>query len=96
MDVKHYKNAPVPSYQKQSVKTYQNTHINQVRGYILDSPFSGCKCGALIYPTVDDERLERGTLLPITDAHIVVKTINLNQGWKEIEHNLLIFVKKVV
>lgn len=60
-------------------ETYRTGHINQVRGYILDSTFNGKKYGALIYPTVYKSEIEKG--LPIKNAPILIKTINLNQEW---------------
>lgn len=96
IDAKYYREALISSYQNEATKTYRTGHINQVRGYILDSNFEGAKCGALVYPTVCNNELERGKLLPISGAHIIIKTINLNQNWQKIEENLLDFAKKVV
>jgi 5-methylcytosine-specific restriction enzyme subunit McrC len=96
IDAKYYKEALISSYQNETIKTYRTGHINQVRGYILDSSFEGTKCGALVYPTVCNDELERGKLLPISGAHIIMKTINLNQDWQKIEEDLLYFAKKVV
>lgn len=96
IDAKYYREALVSSYQDETTKTYRVGHINQVRGYILDSTFKGKKYGALIYPTVYDNKLEKGTLLPIQDAYIVMKTLNLNQDWQKIEADLLDFIKKVI
>lgn len=96
IDAKYYKDALVSAYQSQNVETYRTSHINQVRGYVLDSAFDGKKYGALIYPTVYNNRLERGTLFPIAGAQIIMKTINLNQDWQKIESDLLEFAKKIV
>lgn len=96
IDAKYYKDALISAYQNETMETYRTGHINQVRGYILDSAFEGKRCGALVYPTVSSNKLEKGTVLPIVDAHIVMKTINLNQDWQQIETDLLKFVKKVV
>lgn len=94
IDAKYYEKALVSAYWDNTTETYRTNHINQVRGYILDSEFNGKKCGALIYPTVYDNKLEKG--LPIKNAPIIIKTINLNQDWQDIEADLLNFVKKVV
>lgn len=96
IDAKYYKEALIPSYQNSMKKTFRTSHINQVRGYILDSTFDGIKHGALIYPTVYDEQLEKGTVLAIKGAHIIAKTINLNQDWRRIEEDLLSFVRNIV
>lgn len=96
IDAKYYKEALVSAYQNESMKTYRTAHINQVRGYILDSNFDGVKRGSLLYPTIYDNEFQKGTVLPIKEAHIVVKTINLNQDWQKIESDLLSFVKNVI
>lgn len=96
IDAKYYKDALVSSYQDEKNKTYRTGHINQIRGYVIDSTFDGAKYGALIYPTVYDHKLEKGKMFPIKDAPIIVKTINLNQDWTRIESDLLNFVKMIV
>ena len=96
IDAKYYKDALVSAYQDETTETYRTNHINQVRGYILDSDFEGTRYGALVYPTVYNDKLDKGKVLPIAGAHIIMKTINLNQDWQKIEEDLLNFVKKVV
>lgn len=96
IDAKYYKNALVSAYWDSTTETCRTSHINQVRGYIEDSTFEGIKHGALIYPTVYNDKLEKGSVKPIMGAHIIMKTINLNQDWQNIEDDLLNFVKKVV
>lgn len=96
IDAKYYKDALVTAYQNEGIETYRTGHINQVRGYVLDSAFEGIKYGSLMYPTVYNDKLEKGKVLPIKDAHIVMKTINLNQDWQKIETDLLNFVKKII
>ena len=96
IDAKYYKNALVSAYMNDKIEKFRTSHLNQVRGYIIDSTFVGKKCGALIYPTVYNDKLEKGRVEPIKDAHIIMKTINLNQDWQKIEADLLYFVKKVV
>ena len=65
--------------------------MNQLRGYLIDSEFDGKKIGALLYPMVNDD-LGRGIVHAIEGAPIIVKTINLNDNWKNIERDLLDFV----
>ena len=72
----------------------RTAHINQIRGYLLDSKFEGFKVGALIYPLVARD-LGRGYLYPLKDAPVIVKTINLNRDWGDIEKDLLSFIKKI-
>lgn len=94
IDAKYYKDALVSAYMNDASETYRTGHINQVRGYILDSTFDGKKYGALIYPTVYKSEIEKG--LPIKNAPILIKTINLNQEWQKIETDLLSFAKMIV
>ena len=96
IDAKYYKNALVSAYWDEKTETYRTNHLTQVKGYIDDSEFEGTKYGALIYPTVYNDKLEKGDLNAIKGAPIIVKTINLNQDWQKIEEDLLNFVKKVV
>jgi 5-methylcytosine-specific restriction enzyme subunit McrC len=97
IDAKYYKEMLVPSYRNEDILTYRMSHLNQVRGYVLDSVFEGKKYGALIYPSIKpDKRFEVGELVRIKDSPILFKTINLNSDWKNIEADLLDFVYKVV
>lgn len=96
IDAKYYTEALIPSYQNNHNETYRTAHINQVRGYLLDSTFEGKKYGSLLYPAVNNNDLEKGKYLPILGTPIIVKTINLNQDWKDIEADLLQFAKNIV
>ena len=49
--------------------------------------------GSLIYPLVSRD-LGRGHLYPLKDAPVIVKTINLNCDWGDIEKDLLNFKKR--
>lgn len=95
IDAKYYKDMMVNKYRGDGAKTYRTSHINQVRGYILDSDFGGEKFGALMYPTVYNDKYDDGVLLPIHDAHIIMKTLDLNRDWMQIESDLLSFVGKI-
>ena len=75
---------------EQSVRT---GHINQLRGYILDSTFPGKRYGALLYPQTTHD-IHQGRMIPLQNSYIVIKTINLNANWHEIEEDLLSFVHK--
>lgn len=92
-DAKYYKNAFVNAYMNSDEERARTGHLNQVRGYLIDSDFPGDKIGALIYPMVNND-ISRGKMYPIQDANIMVKTINLNTDWKNIEYDLLEFVRK--
>jgi hypothetical protein len=72
----------------------RTAHLNQLRSYLIDSDYSGNKVGALLYPMVNND-LNRGKVFPIEGTTIIIKTINLNTDWKNIEQDLLDFVKKI-
>lgn len=95
IDAKYYKEMLISKYHSDIAKTYRTSHINQVRGYILDSGYAGEKFGALMYPTVYNDKYDDGVLLPIHDAHIIMKTLDLNRDWNEIEQDLLSLVSKI-
>lgn len=96
LDAKYYENMLVPGYRSENRSTYIQSHLNQIRGYILDSRFSGSKYGALLYPSVNyDPRYEKGKFISIKGAPVIVKAVNLNSEWSQIEGDLLNFVEKV-
>ncbi len=92
-DAKYYHKTFVDAYMNPEDERIRTSHLNQIRGYLLDSNFEGKKYGALLYPMVND-LLKTGKVFPITDTNIIVKTINLNDEWENIESDLLDFVKK--
>lgn len=97
IDAKYYKEMLVGGYRNEDVLTYRTGHLNQVRGYILDSDFDGKKYGSLMYPSITpDTVFEKGKIVPITGANIIFKTLNLNTNWESIKTDLLDFAHKVV
>lgn len=92
-DAKYYKNTFVNAYMNSEDEHVRAGHLNQLRGYLLDSDFKGGKMGALIYPMVNND-LSQGVLYPIMRSNILVKTINLNTDWRTIEGDLIEFVHK--
>lgn len=90
-DAKYYQQTFVDAYMNSGDKRIRVSHLNQLRGYLIDSEFDGKKIGALLYPMVNDD-LGRGIVHAIEGAPIIVKTINLNDNWKNIERDLLDFV----
>ena len=92
-DAKYYKNTFVNAYMNSEEMNVRTGHLNQIRGYLLDSEFDGGKMGALIYPMVNDN-LSQGILYPIQGSHILIKTVNLNTDWMTIEGDLIEFVRK--
>ena len=94
IDAKYYKNAFVKKHFSSEEETYRVAHLNQVRGYILDSQYAGEKTGALLYPMTTTDA-KKGIMIPIKDANIVLKTINLNEDWRIIEKDLLDFLMRL-
>lgn len=101
IDAKYYKDMLVNKYYGQGAKTYRTSHINQIRGYILDSDYHGRKFGALMYPTVYTDEYNRGKIQEIQDytgtikTFIITKTLDLNRNWLDIEKDLLALIKNV-
>lgn len=93
-DAKYYKKTFVESYKGIDEDKIRTSHLNQIRGYLLDSKFEGNKVGALLYPMVNND-LKKGKIFPIQGTHIVIKTINLQDDWKEIKKDMLEFVIKI-
>lgn len=92
IDAKYYQETLVQGYRDSTIERFRRTHIDQVRGYVLDSNFQGKKLGALIYPTVK-HYFKRPKMAPIVGSLIFFKTLNLNDGWKAIEEDLLSFIQ---
>lgn len=93
-DAKYYKKTFIKAYMGDTEEKIRTAHLNQVRGYILDSDFEGKKLGALLYPMVNDD-LKKGKVIAGEDAEIIIKTINLNDDWTNIEEDMLDFVKRI-
>lgn len=94
IDAKYYSKTFVKAYQDPNEERVRTSHLNQVRGYVLDSDYSGRKIGALVYPMTNND-LKKGKVIPIQDSNIILKTINLASDWREIESDLLTFVNKI-
>ena len=93
-DAKYYAKTFVKAYMNPEEERARTSHLNQVRGYMLDSKFKGGKIGALLYPmTVND--IHQGIIYRIVGAPIIMKTINLNVKWNEIEEDMLNFVERI-
>lgn len=93
-DAKYYKKTFVEAYMGKGEETVRTGHLNQLRGYLLDSDFEGDRIGALLYPLVNNN-LKKGKVFPIQGSPIIVKTINLNDDWHEIERDMLSFISKI-
>lgn len=94
MDAKYYHNTFVKSYMSdEKENSIRDEHIRQVREYLIDSEYDGTKIGALVYPMTDND-LKDGRIKNIKGTPIVYKTINLADDWKNIESDMLEFIKK--
>ena len=91
LDAKYYQETLVRGYRDTAIARFRRNHIDQVRGYVLDSKYSGKKLGALVYPTVKDD-FPRPQMAPMQGSLVLFKTLNLNKDWREIEQDLLAFV----
>ena len=79
------------SFIKDSIIGSNNTIYTS---YVLDSEFDGDRVGALIYPMTTND-LKNGRIIGIKGSNLIVKTVNLNDDWKNIELDLLEFIKKI-
>ncbi len=95
IDAKYYRDMLVDKYYGGGAQTYRTSHINQVRGYILDSNFEGQKFGALMYPTVYSDKYNQGVLAKIHNSYIIMKTLDLDRDWQDIENDLMSLVDRV-
>lgn len=93
-DAKYYEKTFVSAHRNEDEDRIRTGHLNQIRGYVIDSDYIGEKYGALIYPLVNKE-LYAERLIPIEGALIGIKTLDLNAEWQEIEADLLQYVNKM-
>lgn len=91
LDAKYYQETLVRGYRDSTIARFRRNHIDQVRGYVLDSKYPGKKLGALVYPTVKDD-FPRPQIAPMQGSLVLFKTLNLNKDWRDIETDLLAFV----
>jgi 5-methylcytosine-specific restriction enzyme subunit McrC len=88
MDTKYYKKALV-AHRDRGQEKIRSNHLMQLHAYLSNLAALGginrdCS-GVLLYPTVDQD----WTLNYMFGNHkVMVRTINLNQNWKEIHNNL--------
>ncbi len=95
IDAKYYKQTLVKKYHSDDEFTYRTAHLNQIRGYLLDSDYQGKKIGALLYPTLNTD-LNKGKVIPIVDTPILIKTVDLSSDWKYLKSDLLSFIHKII
>ena len=93
-DAKYYQRTFVEAYMNPDDLRTRTSHLNQVRGYLIDSEYPGKKVGALLYPMVNND-LKRGKVHPIDGTPIIIKTINLNEDWRTIEGDMMDFLTRI-
>ena len=81
-------------YYSENELTYRASHVNQVRGYMIDSDYNWKKYGALLYPALNI-KFSKGKIIRITGTPIIIKTIDLNRDWKDLKADLLNFINKI-
>ena len=94
IDAKYYANTYVKAHMSKEENKIRTGHLNQLRGYLLDSNYDGEKVGALLYP-MNKNDLSKGEVRTIKDTPITVKTINLSVDWNDIEKDMLDFVDRI-
>ncbi len=87
IDTKYYKESLQKYYDKESIRSF---HLYQLFAYLMNLEACGgenitCE-GVLLYPTVNSEHEYQYVM---KGHKIKVKTINLNQGWRDIHDDLM-------
>jgi 5-methylcytosine-specific restriction enzyme subunit McrC len=94
IDAKYYRETFVNAFMNSEEKRIRTSHLNQIRGYLLDSNYLGDKIGLLLYP-MTESNVNKGKLFPIKPHKIIIKTIDFNLDWRIIESDLISFIKKI-
>jgi 5-methylcytosine-specific restriction enzyme subunit McrC len=88
IDTKYYSQTLISSNWSELQKV-RTAHLYQIYAYIHQSKYEGNILGMLLYPTVD---IEINTIFPMSKT-ISIKTLNLNDKWKDIERRLLSLIE---
>lgn len=88
IDTKYYSQTLISSNWSE-LKKVRSTHLYQIYAYTHQSTYNGHVQGMLLYPTVDKEI---NSVFPMSKT-ISIKTLNLNDEWKDIEARLLSIIK---
>ena len=72
-------------------------HLSQILSYVMNQedrskPHTMNACGALVYPTVDED-FDFSYRYKETEHRIFVRTVNLGQPWRKIEERVKEIVK---
>jgi len=85
IDTKYYSKTLVKG-NRSDIEKLRTSHLYQIFAYLSNSRYEGKKEGILLYPTIDKDL---DAIFPITNKRIMIKTLNLNTKWSNIEKRLL-------
>ena len=95
LDAKFYREALVSKYGGK--EKLRREHLSQILSYVMNQedrskPHTLNACGALVYPTVDED-FDFSYRYKETGHRIYVRTVNLGQPWRKIEERVKEIVK---
>lgn len=85
IDTKYYSKTLVKG-NRTDIERVRTGHLYQIFAYISNSQYKGKKEGILLYPTIDKDI---DAIFPITNKKIMIKTLNLNTEWENVEKRLI-------
>ena len=95
LDAKFYREALVSKFGGR--EKVRREHLSQILSYVMNQedrskPHTMNACGALVYPTVDED-FDFSYRYKETGHRIFVRTVNLGQPWRKIEERVKEIVK---
>lgn len=95
LDAKFYREALVSKFDGR--EKVRRDHLSQILSYVMNQedrskPHTMNACGALVYPTVDED-FDFSYRYKETGHRIFVRTVNLGQPWRKIEERVKEIVK---
>jgi 5-methylcytosine-specific restriction endonuclease McrBC regulatory subunit McrC len=95
LDAKFYREALVSKFGGR--EKVRRDHLSQILSYVMNQedrskPHTLNACGALVYPTVDED-FDFSYRYKETGHRIFVRTVNLGQPWRKIEERVKAIVK---
>ncbi len=96
LDAKFYREALVSKFGGR--EKVRREHLSQILSYVMNQedrskPHTLNACGALVYPTVDED-FDFSYRYKETGHRIFVRTVNLGQPWRKIEERVKEIVKR--
>lgn len=85
IDTKYYSKTLIKG-NRSDIERLRTGHLYQIFAYISNSQYEGKKEGVLLYPTIDKDI---DAIFPITNKKIMIKTLNLNTEWRNVEERLI-------